>query len=552
MTIMLGPPGRDAVHDVCVVGSGPAGLAVALACARQGHSVVVLEAGGDTRDTSPIDAVSVLDQDSHAMLDVSTRVRFGGTSSVWGGLCVPYDPIDFEERPWVPAPAWPLTHEEASRWVTEAGRFLGCGTTFEAPGCACGGADGLDTGQLGRLARRASMDGVYRRDVVASSSMTLCLRTRAVDVACDDAGTSAVGVDAHAGNGLERVRARHVVLAAGGLRSTRMLLALARDRPQPFAAGAAHLGRHYMGHLTGEIATVVFHDPLRAAAWLYGRDADGLWSQRRIKLSPSLQRAHKLLNTAFTVRAPPLNDHRHGDGASSTVVLLASIPGVRRMVRSTRLSDAVGTLRSGDRMLHLRNALRHPRATVRSMVEVIDQLAVENLPVMMLNASGRYSLRYHAEQLPDPRSRVFLDEGDTSRMIVDFRQFPEDVRSILLSHEVLDHELRGAGIGHLEYHVAREGLHESVRAQACDGYHQIGTTRMSGDPRHGVVDGNCRVHGFGNLYVASASVLPTSGSANPTLFTVAMALRLAGHLCAGMGSGAATPSSAGDPCLANA
>jgi choline dehydrogenase-like flavoprotein len=58
----------------------------------------------------------------------------------------------------------------------------------------------------------------------------------------------------------------------------------------------------------------------------------------------------------------------------------------------------------------------------------------------------------------------------------------------------------------------------------------MGTTRMHPDPRRGVVDANGRVHGIANLYVAGSSVFPTSGSANPTLTIVALALRLADHL----------------------
>jgi choline dehydrogenase-like flavoprotein len=58
----------------------------------------------------------------------------------------------------------------------------------------------------------------------------------------------------------------------------------------------------------------------------------------------------------------------------------------------------------------------------------------------------------------------------------------------------------------------------------------MGTTRMHNDPRQGVVDSNCRVHGIGNLYIAGAAVYPTAGSANPTLTLVALALRLSDHL----------------------
>jgi len=58
-------------------------------------------------------------------------------------------------------------------------------------------------------------------------------------------------------------------------------------------------------------------------------------------------------------------------------------------------------------------------------------------------------------------------------------------------------------------------------------YHHLGTTRMSDDPKRGVVDRNCRVHGVENLFVAGGSVFPTVGISNPTLTIVALAIRLA-------------------------
>jgi choline dehydrogenase-like flavoprotein len=57
--------------------------------------------------------------------------------------------------------------------------------------------------------------------------------------------------------------------------------------------------------------------------------------------------------------------------------------------------------------------------------------------------------------------------------------------------------------------------------------HTAGTTRMSDDPKLGVVDANCQVHGVAGLYVAGASVFPTSGHANPTLMLLSLAIRLA-------------------------
>jgi choline dehydrogenase-like flavoprotein len=73
-------------------------------------------------------------------------------------------------------------------------------------------------------------------------------------------------------------------------------------------------------------------------------------------------------------------------------------------------------------------------------------------------------------------------------------------------------------------------LEEGFEVPGHGAYHHIGTTRMSDDPRRGVVDRHGLVHGTANLYVVGSSVFPTCGYANPTLTLVALALRLADRL----------------------
>ena len=73
--------------------------------------------------------------------------------------------------------------------------------------------------------------------------------------------------------------------------------------------------------------------------------------------------------------------------------------------------------------------------------------------------------------------------------------------------------------------------HREQWLKAMDwGNHHLGTTRMSSDPRQGVVNADSRIHGVSNLYVAGSSVFPTYGSSNPTLNLIALTLRLGDHL----------------------
>jgi len=75
-----------------------------------------------------------------------------------------------------------------------------------------------------------------------------------------------------------------------------------------------------------------------------------------------------------------------------------------------------------------------------------------------------------------------------------------------------------------ELRLDRRGGHPLLAQMSA--HHPSGTTRMDSDPRHGVVDADCRVHGVGNLFVASSSVFPTSGCAPPTLTIIALAIRV--------------------------
>jgi choline dehydrogenase-like flavoprotein len=136
------------------------------------------------------------------------------------------------------------------------------------------------------------------------------------------------------------------------------------------------------------------------------------------------------------------------------------------------------------------------------------------------------------EQTPNPDSRVTLmterDPLGQNRVQLDWRLSPLDKYSIIRSLEILGAELGRAGLGRLQITLAENdpGWPDDLRG----GWHHIGTTRMSEDPRQGVVDTNCQVHGVVNLFVAGSSVFSTSGSGTPTLTLVSLALRLADYL----------------------
>lgn len=277
-----------------------------------------------------------------------------------------------------------------------------------------------------------------------------------------------------------------------------------------------------------------FDKPRLANHFAFNIDDENYIFRRRLQITPAIQAEEKLLNCVFWIDAISVADPAHGSGALSLIYLFLKMFGLYR-----RLSNGLAPTARGpeniDRRQHWRN-IRTDRRTVFDLFgSVLNMLERRIEPWRtLINPKGRYLLRYHAEQVPNPESRVYLQPqggaGTQAGLVVDYQVTEQDLSSVLKSHEILDTWLRRTGLGRLEYLHDTHQRRQAVLSQAFDGYHQIGLSRMSGNPDDGVTDADCRVHGIGNLYLAGSGLFPTGGHANPTLPAVALALRLAKHL----------------------
>ncbi len=141
-------------------------------------------------------------------------------------------------------------------------------------------------------------------------------------------------------------------------------------------------------------------------------------------------------------------------------------------------------------------------------------------------------LDVNVEQFPDPASRVTLsnkrDALGQNRLDVDWLPGGREKRTVRRALELVADEVGRLGLGRVHISSMPDG--DRWPAVLRGSRHHMGTTRMSDNPRTGVVDATCRVHGVANLYIAGSSVFASSGYANPTLTIVALALRLSDEL----------------------
>jgi choline dehydrogenase-like flavoprotein len=137
------------------------------------------------------------------------------------------------------------------------------------------------------------------------------------------------------------------------------------------------------------------------------------------------------------------------------------------------------------------------------------------------------------EQVPNAESRILIDDSDRDalgmpRAVMDWRLTPQDWQSASRSAQIVATAFGAAGIGRVR---APRGIMGTEPPPILHGgHHHYGTTKMHPDPRRGVVDADCKVHGIPNLFIASGSVFPTVGYANPMLTLLALSVRVARHL----------------------
>lgn len=510
------------VTDVCIVGAGPVGLALAFKLEELGCSVLVLESGPTETELSPTE----FSADNHARAGVASSRGVGGTSALWGGRCVALDDLDFEKRDHVTFSGWPIPHADLRHHYAEALRFLRA-SDAPLPPVADDAAEDFTQNAVERWSRSPALGPFYEAKLAQSPNVTLATNATVSEVVL---GENQMRVQALRLRGrAELITPRLVVLAAGGLETARLLLALQEQTPDAVGGPDGPLGRFYQGHLTGYLAVVhLTKDASRDL--LFAFDEQGYRHRRRLQPSASLQMNERLLNIVFWLDAISISDPAHGSGSLSLLYLLLNASRTYSWF-SQGLAPRSGPGKPGEVWSHLKN-IRLRGVSLARTLKMLKHIWHGDERGMLMNPAGRYLLRYHAEQAPNPDSRVRLtkDDGAASRLLVDFRVEDEDVHSVLRTHDLLDQWLRAKGHGRLEYLHSEDERSASVRAQAFDGYHQIGLARMSADPQNGVVDVNCRVHRIDNLYLAGASVFPTGGHANPTLPAVALALRLAEHL----------------------
>lgn len=501
--------------DVCIVGAGAAGLAMAKRLVGSPLNVLVLSSGHAADRGRPTDHHQSIYRGTFgpllAKVDPIFLVRsrlhmHGGTTNHFGFWSRPLDTIDMRPRPGYRDAAWPITladltpYYEATHQFGRFGPFNYDDMRFWERVLYARCFEPLGSDTLTGAIMHAQYDEAlhdfqvqFAEELHGARNVTVLFNANLIGIDTGNgrdhvAGLSCATIEDERPGRRFRVEAHRYVLAMGGIETVRALkLAgdLGNNRHD-------HLGRGFMVHpLITTAARVRFARPVAVEVRNFFRD-------QQVRLEPPA-----IADGGYTHAAAPLVNPEH-------VFTLDVFNAWGVLVPTPAALDA-------EQIGNFRLILRFTPDGDQAMVNI------------------------NWEQVPNEASAISLNPSEHDPVFgqpvthVDWQMLDVDKRTAIRALDLCRDYLaaRGATAFELLTDLSGGPDHWTLppdEAALATGDHHMGALRMSNTPDEGIVTSDSRLHSVDNLYVAGCSVFPTGGFANPTLTIVALALRLADHL----------------------
>lgn len=490
--------------DICIVGAGAAGISMALEWINSGHKVILLEGGGFQVEPDIQDLYRGQSTGQRYYPLQSARLHyFGGTTGHWAGFCSVYDPIDFKKREWVPHSGWPIKREELDPFYERAQKILELGPyqydlkywrERDASLIPLPFDEQVIWNKVWQFSPPTRFGTRYKNDIVNAKNIHLYTYANVTGIETDEHARRVKQVRIKNLQGKEHVvRARHFILACCSLQNARLLLASNQTAPEGLGNDHDLVGRYFMEHL--EINSADLFLTSEAAMQLYRWEFFTVKMRAELAITEEKQEELQILNGTVSLspymgKEPPAFINTFSDSAE---------------------------------------------ASVRKWEEREKQFKTQKKVQPDVKRHKRFNLFTRMEQAPNPASRVTLDREKDAlgvpRIILNWEMSPLEKRSIRKLYDLIGQQTGISGLGRVRVmDWLQDETDNTWPSVLGGGWHHMGTTRMHHNPRQGVVDMNCKVHGISNLFIAGASCFTTGGSANPTLTLVALTLRLSDYI----------------------
>jgi choline dehydrogenase-like flavoprotein len=508
---------------ICIIGAGIAGLLMAVRLGRAGRRVIVIESGLDVFDSQIHDLNSLIDQSGRYTRALTGRYRgFGGTAGHWGGRLVPLSLSDTSSRPYMALQEWPFPVDELRDYTPELEQIFGVdGSSYEEDLL-----DQIDRDHLFPRADpdlrcrwfkcptplRANIGRTLKPEIVRHDGIEVWLGATVSEfvVARETGRLSGIVARNFAGRDLT-VTADEFVLAAGAIESTRLLLMLDAATEGRAFQRCSVLGRYFQDHARIIVGTINAVDA-RKTNRLFGYRLRG---QTRRNLHLELTSTAQKTAGIASAYAEIALDLKVG----------SPLEIARRIFRG--MQEGNFAIPAGD--------LKQLLVNFDYLARVAYWRLAHHQLFMPSNAGLK--LEICIEQTPDWSNRIILaKETDTfgsPKVQLEWRLTEADERTFRMATKNVTAYWIRSGFDAICPVTWEDCVHDPSQRMtevASQRGHPSGSTRMGTDPATSVVDPNLRCHHVPNVRIASSSVFPSSGSANPTLTIMQLAMRTADAL----------------------
>lgn len=488
--------------QVCIVGSGPAGITLAWYLEQKGIDVTILEGSrvfnpsgankpiqgsaypynentnlynGESTGLFATNEAQFLTRPSSQYPDYNggwERERiYGGTSTHWGGQSRPLDPITFEKR--TGFPGWPIKREDLDPYYAEACKFLDLYGDYYAPDGTAGYNFTAEFWAKELNQSVAEMEGfdVDMYQFVPQQNLQFQART---------------------------VNGKTI-----GESSARVILNASLLNIEQKGGSVSQLTVGVMGGTQ--------NSPTKAGEFTINADvyvlACGAVANARLLLLSDIGNENDLVGRYLT--GQPI-----ANGANAVYT------------NPSYLNQKEQQLLSYQK---LNNVAKYS-------IETIAGLLTPNAKTISANTTGSCwfnpdgSKNFYHGLLPEYESRITL--SDHLDPVFKQRQSkavwvlsPDEERNYNVLTQLFEKAVVAKGGGPVTI-----SNWATVKSRMVYNGHHLGTTRMSETAKDGVVDKNLKVHSMDNLYMAGSSVWSSAGVSNPTFSIVTFSIRLAEYL----------------------
>ena len=506
--------------SVCIVGAGFAGLIAATRLARNKKlRIIVVESGLKSLDPS-ISALNEIDNagDKYDGALLGRCRGLGGTSLLWSGRLLPLSPHDTQPRPYLDLEGWPFDTAELDQYGQEIEALMGVDSE-PYDGNIAEQLDPrsllpqIDTDFCLRWPKRPSrknqnMAHIFRREIEHLDNLEIWLGATAshfeFDVDCRR--VTAITCISLAQKSL-RVTANEFLLAAGTLDTTRLLLLADRQSNGSISRDCNALGRYFHDHLGWNAATLRPRNNTLTNRTLNDRMGSKSLRHLHFELRPEVQKKHAIASAYFEIGS----DLPDASALTKTKQVVQQLKRGQMAVSyqdmQAILLDAPSLFWAAQWRLMRKQYYWPPNANLYIFIRI------EQLP----HWQNRISLSEEKDALQLPKLKLEWKKTDAEEKV--FRVTMEKIDRYWKAHL--------AGVCDLDWKPESLNSEVGMVNLTMDLAHPAGSTRIGTNPLNSVVDPQLRVHRIENLSVGSASVFPSSGSANPTLTLMHLAMRAA-------------------------